>query len=56
MHEERFLYARFVEGLVFRNNTYIDNPELPTQDKIGENGIDVDDTCINCVIEDVKKS
>ncbi|MBO5417337.1 MAG: right-handed parallel beta-helix repeat-containing protein [Clostridia bacterium] len=53
MHEERFLYARFVEGLVFRNNTFIENPELPAQDKIGENGIDVDDTCVNCVIEDV---
>ncbi len=56
LHEERFLYARYTENLVFRNNRYIKNTNLPAQEKIGENGFDVDETCKNVIIENVKTS
>ncbi len=55
MHEERFLRASFTKGLVFRNNRFIKNESLPSHEKVGENGIVIHDTCVDPIIEDVKK-
>lgn len=55
MHEERFLRASFTKGLVFRNNRFIKNESLPSHEKVGENGIVIHDTCVDSIIEDVKK-
>jgi hypothetical protein len=53
-HEKRFLYARFAENLVFRNNTYTLDETLPAKSPIGKSGIQLDN-CINCIIEEPKE-
>ncbi len=52
LHEERFLIAKFVENLVFRNNRFIRNSSLPSHAKVGEKGYLIDSTCVNAVVED----
>lgn len=56
MHEERFLIAKFVKNLVFRNNRFIKNENLPSHQKFNENGIIVTDSCVDVIVEDVKKN
>ncbi len=55
MHEERFLIAKHVENLVFKNNKFIKNELLPAHNKPNEKGIVIADSCVNSIIEDVKK-
>ncbi len=54
MHEERFLSASHIDGLVFKNNRFIKNESFPTHQKTGENGIAIHSSCVNTIIEDVK--
>ncbi|MBO5069711.1 MAG: right-handed parallel beta-helix repeat-containing protein [Roseburia sp.] len=51
MHEKRFLYARHVENLVFRNNRFIQNDSLPAHGEIGAEGLDVNETCRSVVVQ-----
>lgn len=43
LHEPRFLAGHHVRDLVFRGNTYTEDPSLPAQEKIGEEGISLSD-------------
>lgn len=38
LHEKRFLEARYVDGLVMRDNRYIQNAQLPAHQPIGTDG------------------
>ena len=51
LHEERFLKIDHVENLVFRSNRFIQNDNLPAQEKLGENGFVIGEHCKNIVIE-----
>ena len=51
LHEKRFLYARYTDGLVFRNNTYREDLTLSAQHAAGETGI-VTEKCSNAVLEE----
>ena len=55
MHEERFLIAQFVKNIVFRNNRFIKNESLPSHEKPNEKGIVIDKSCVDAIVEDVKK-
>ena len=54
-HEERLLIAEHVENLVFRNNRFIKNEALPSHQKPNEKGIVIDKSCVDAIVEDVKK-
>lgn len=51
LHEKRFLYARSVDGLIFRRNTYTQDDTLPAHGATGESGIHLEG-CRNAVIEE----
>ena len=51
LHEERFLWALGVENLVFRNNRYIRNENIPTHSVVGEKGILIGAGCKDLYIE-----
>ncbi len=54
MHEERFLIASFIKNLVFRNNRFIKNEDLPSHAKVGEKGYVIHPTCVDAIVEDPK--
>lgn len=54
-HEERLLIANYVKNLVFRNNKFIKNEALPSHAQPNAKGIVIADTCVDAIVEDVKK-
>lgn len=46
LHEKRFLHACHIDGLVMRENHYVQNDTLPVHSPIGTDGILISD-CYN---------
>lgn len=55
LHEKRFLAAKNVDGLIFKNNTYKQNDSLPAHGEAGEGGFKLEPSCANTDIEPVKE-
>lgn len=50
LQDKRFLVARYAENILMKNNTFVQNPNLPNHGRTGTDGFDLK-YCQNCHIE-----
>lgn len=55
LHEKRFLFASHVDGLVMRNNRFVENPSLPAHPAIGTEGVQAEH-CSHLILESPAKN